>query len=108
MGLAHAWAAGEDLAEVISDEEISGGDFVRNVKQLIDLVRQLGDHGLEGRPRPRPERPPTASSGGWWRLPRSSAAEPPRLPGSEADPSLASRRATRAVAAIPQKASGPL
>ena len=37
MGLAHAWAAGEDLAEVISDEEISGGDFVRNIKQLIDL-----------------------------------------------------------------------
>ena len=48
VGLAHAWAAGEDLAEVISDEEISGGDFVRNVKQLIDLVRQLADHGLEG------------------------------------------------------------
>jgi ATP-dependent RNA helicase HelY len=48
VGLAHAWAAGEDLAEVISDEEISGGDFVRNIKQLIDLIRQLGDHGLEG------------------------------------------------------------
>jgi ATP-dependent RNA helicase HelY len=46
VGLAHAWAAGEDLAEVISDEEISGGDFVRNVKQLIDLIRQLGDHVL--------------------------------------------------------------
>ena len=43
VGLAHAWAVGEDLAEVIADEEISGGDFVRNVKQLIDLLRQLGD-----------------------------------------------------------------
>jgi ATP-dependent RNA helicase HelY len=43
VGLAHAWAAGEDLAEVISDEEISGGDFVRNIKQLIDLIRQLAD-----------------------------------------------------------------
>ncbi len=28
---------------MIADEEISGGDFVRNVKQLIDLLRQLGD-----------------------------------------------------------------
>ncbi len=43
VGLAHAWAAGEELAEVIEDEEISGGDFVRNVKQLIDLLRQVGD-----------------------------------------------------------------
>jgi ATP-dependent RNA helicase HelY len=43
VALAHAWAAGEDLAEVIADEEVSGGDFVRNIKQLIDLLRQLGD-----------------------------------------------------------------
>jgi ATP-dependent RNA helicase HelY len=43
IALATAWASGEDLAEVIEDEEISGGDFVRNVKQLIDLLRQLGD-----------------------------------------------------------------
>jgi ATP-dependent RNA helicase HelY len=43
VGFAHAWAAGEELAEVIEDDEISGGDFVRNVKQLIDLLRQIGD-----------------------------------------------------------------
>jgi ATP-dependent RNA helicase HelY len=43
LGLAHAWASGEDLDEVIAEEEMSGGDFVRNVKQLIDLLRQLGD-----------------------------------------------------------------
>src|SRR5207249_9840646 len=40
---AHAWAAGEELAEIIGEEEISGGDFVRNMKQLIDLLRQLGE-----------------------------------------------------------------
>ncbi len=40
--LAYAWAEGEDLAEVIGEEEMSGGDFVRNVKQLIDLLRQVG------------------------------------------------------------------
>jgi ATP-dependent RNA helicase HelY len=43
MALAHAWAAGQDLSHVIEDEDISGGDFVRNIKQLIDLLRQLGD-----------------------------------------------------------------
>ena len=39
---AHGWASGGELSEVIIDEAVSGGDFVRNIKQLIDLVRQLG------------------------------------------------------------------
>ena len=39
--VAHAWVAGEGFAEVVSDEELTGGDFVRTVKQLIDLLRQL-------------------------------------------------------------------
>jgi ATP-dependent RNA helicase HelY len=39
----HAWAAGDDLAGVLEDEEMTGGDFVRNVKQAIDLLRQVGD-----------------------------------------------------------------
>jgi ATP-dependent RNA helicase HelY len=43
LALAHAWAAGEPLGEVLGDEDVSGGDFVRNVKTLIDLVRQIGD-----------------------------------------------------------------
>ena len=43
MAAAYAWARGEDLGEVISEEEMTGGDFVRNVKQLVDLLRQLGD-----------------------------------------------------------------
>jgi superfamily II RNA helicase len=41
--LAYAWAAGEGLADLLADEEVSGGDFVRNVKQLIDLLRQIGE-----------------------------------------------------------------
>ncbi|HEY8546386.1 MAG TPA: DEAD/DEAH box helicase [Acidimicrobiales bacterium] len=43
LALAHAWAAGEPLADVLDDEELSGGDFVRNVKTLIDLLRQVGE-----------------------------------------------------------------
>ncbi|MGK2948163.1 MAG: DEAD/DEAH box helicase [Acidimicrobiales bacterium] len=41
--LAHAWASGNGLASVLEHEELSGGDFVRNVKQLIDLLRGIGD-----------------------------------------------------------------
>jgi ATP-dependent RNA helicase HelY len=39
----HAWATGDDLADVLEDEEITGGDFVRNVKQTIDLLRQVAE-----------------------------------------------------------------
>jgi len=39
--LAHAWVAGESLAEVVADDEMSAGDFVRTIKQLIDVLRQL-------------------------------------------------------------------
>jgi ATP-dependent RNA helicase HelY len=43
FALAHAWAAGENLDDVLEDEDLSGGDFVRNAKQLIDLLRQVGE-----------------------------------------------------------------
>ena len=41
VAVAFAWAAGEGFAQVVEDEELSGGDFVRTTKQLIDLLRQL-------------------------------------------------------------------
>lgn len=41
VGAAHAWVAGQELATVVSDEEITGGDFVRVMKQLVDLARQV-------------------------------------------------------------------
>ncbi len=38
----HAWASGDELADVLDeDDDLTGGDFVRNVKQVIDLLRQL-------------------------------------------------------------------
>ncbi len=43
LRVAHAWASGRDLDAVLDDEEMTGGDFVRNVRQLIDLLRQIGD-----------------------------------------------------------------
>jgi ATP-dependent RNA helicase HelY len=41
--VAHAWAKGLDLEDVLLEEDMTGGDFVRNVKQLIDLLRQVRD-----------------------------------------------------------------
>ncbi|MFP3907346.1 MAG: DEAD/DEAH box helicase [Acidimicrobiales bacterium] len=40
--LAHGWASGGRLGDVLGEELITGGDFVRNVKNLIDLLRQIG------------------------------------------------------------------
>ncbi len=39
--VAFAWAAGEAFADVVEAEELSGGDFVRTIKQLVDLLRQI-------------------------------------------------------------------
>lgn len=40
----HDWVAGDDLETVLGgDDEITGGDFVRTVKQCVDLLRQLAD-----------------------------------------------------------------
>ncbi len=43
MRCAYLWARGADLADLVGDEEIAAGDFVRQVKQVIDLLRQLAD-----------------------------------------------------------------
>src|SRR5207245_2272949 len=51
LALAHAWAAGEGLDDVMADEQMSGGDFVRNVKQLIDRLRQIADVAPDRSPR---------------------------------------------------------
>lgn len=39
--IAYAWVAGEGFAAVVDTEELTGGDFVRTTRQLIDLLRQL-------------------------------------------------------------------
>ena len=35
------WVGGDPLADVLDDDEMTGGDFVRNVKQCIDLLGQV-------------------------------------------------------------------
>ncbi|HEY3485139.1 MAG TPA: hypothetical protein VGK49_07135, partial [Ilumatobacteraceae bacterium] len=41
IAVAYAWVAGEGFAAVVEDEELTGGDFVREMKQLIDLLSQI-------------------------------------------------------------------
>ena len=45
FGLAHAWSLGTGLDVLLEEEEITGGDFVRTIKQLIDLLEQIADCG---------------------------------------------------------------
>ena len=39
--------AGGPLDQVLDDADLSGGDFVRNAKLLIDLLRQVADAASE-------------------------------------------------------------
>ncbi len=41
------WAKGATLDTVLRDADVAPGDFVRNVRQLIDLVRQLAQVAAE-------------------------------------------------------------
>ena len=38
---AHGWAAGLDIADVLTDREFAPGDFVRQIRQLVDLLQQI-------------------------------------------------------------------
>ena len=38
---AHKWASGHSLTAVLKGSDLTVGDFVRSMKQIIDLLRQL-------------------------------------------------------------------
>lgn len=40
---AYRWASGDDLDDVLADTGLAAGDFVRWIKQLVDLTGQLAD-----------------------------------------------------------------
>lgn len=41
VAVAYAWASGEGFAELVAEEQMTGGDFVRTMRQLVDLLGQL-------------------------------------------------------------------
>ena len=40
---AHRWASGNSLSAILKGSELTVGDFVRSMKQIIDLLRQIGN-----------------------------------------------------------------
>jgi ATP-dependent RNA helicase HelY len=41
--VAFDWTEGASLEDLFADDEVGAGDFVRNMRQLLDLLRQLRD-----------------------------------------------------------------
>jgi hypothetical protein len=39
----HQWAEGEALDDILAETDMAPGDFIRNCKQLVDLLRQIED-----------------------------------------------------------------
>jgi ATP-dependent RNA helicase HelY len=44
----HHWAEGEPLDDILMETEMAPGDFVRNCKQLVDLLRQIEEVAAPG------------------------------------------------------------
>jgi ATP-dependent RNA helicase HelY len=44
----HQWAEGEALDDILAETEMAPGDFIRNCKQLVDLLRQIEDVAAPG------------------------------------------------------------
>jgi ATP-dependent RNA helicase HelY len=43
LAVTYDWAGGSALDDVLEHEEVTPGDFVRQVRQLVDLLRQIGN-----------------------------------------------------------------
>jgi ATP-dependent RNA helicase HelY len=41
--LSYHWARGVELVDLLGDDEMAAGDFVRNARQVLDLLRQIRD-----------------------------------------------------------------
>ncbi|MDO4913897.1 MAG: DEAD/DEAH box helicase, partial [Bifidobacteriaceae bacterium] len=39
----YSWANGAQLSQILRNSDLTGGDFVRNMKRLSDMLRQLSD-----------------------------------------------------------------
>ena len=47
LALAHGWCSGVELADLVDDGELAGGDIVRSLRQVIDLCRQIGEVAVQ-------------------------------------------------------------
>ncbi len=51
--ISYRWANGNSLQNVLKGSDLSVGDFVRSIKQLVDLLNQIGGASVELRPKCR-------------------------------------------------------
>ena len=59
----HQWAEGEALDDILAETDMAPGDFIRNCKQLVDLLRQIEDVATPGRRRRSgPGAPPSSEA----------------------------------------------
>ena len=70
---------GQRLDSVLRETEVAPGDFVRNVRQLIDLLRQLAQAAPQTRGPGTPPAWPCSSSAGAWSEPTTRPRWGPRL-----------------------------
>ena len=115
--VAWRWARGQRLDRVLERAELAPGDFVRNVKQLIDLLRQLA---VVARPDTAVAARQAADccSGAWWRPRRgrpcparttscSGAVGVTRLPVTDLDPRSAEAARRGPSGVVEQVTGGP-
>ncbi len=79
-----AWAKGSTLDSVLRETDIAPGDFVRNVRQVIDLVRQLAQVAPDPRTRDAAQLAVALLKRG------VVGADDPAAPGSAPDPPVPS------------------
>jgi ATP-dependent RNA helicase HelY len=48
--VAHRWASGHRLDQVLTEADLTAGDFVRSMKQLMDLLGQIAEVAAEDSP----------------------------------------------------------
>jgi ATP-dependent RNA helicase HelY len=86
---AYRWARGTKLENVLAESpDLTPGDFVRSVKQLIDLLDQIA-----ATPRPAPSAPSAPAASG----PAPSASEPAPSAPAASGPAAAARAAVDAM-----------
>ena len=73
---AYRWAEGDELDDILDATDLAAGDFVRWVKQLLDLADQVAD-ALRGRrttpaPQGRPRGLRSGCDAAWWPTPSVS------------------------------------
>ena len=73
--VAYGWAAGRSLAEVLEGTELTAGDFVRWVRQVLDFAGQVADAAGPGPLRETARAVVRRCGAAWWRTPPTRTSD---------------------------------